>query len=91
MECKYTAFDRIINITKKLPENRVDEAVQIIQEDSLIDFLDFCEENNCFTEKQATTLYDFIIIFEDLSSNYHEFDQEKLIRLYDAVGIFDSI
>lgn len=76
---------------KKLPENRVDEAVQIIQEDSLIDFLDFCEENNCFTEKQATTLYDFIIIFEDLSSNYHEFDQEKLIRLYDAVGILDSI
>lgn len=39
MECKYTAFDRIINITKKLPENRVDEAVQIIQEDSLIDFM----------------------------------------------------
>ena len=28
--------------------------------DSLIDFLDFCEENNWFTEKQATTLYDLL-------------------------------
>lgn len=91
MDCKYTAFDRIINITKKLPENRVDEAIQIIQEYSLIEFLDFCVENKCFTKEQSTTLYDFIIMFEDFSSNYHEFDQEKLIRLYDAVGVPESI
>ena len=79
MDCKYTAYDRIIHITEKLPKDKISEAIEIIQEDSFQDLLDFCVEQNCFTQAQAITLYDFTIVFE--------FDRQKLLTLYDAIGI----
>lgn len=87
MECRYTFFDRVIFLTKKLPKRKIKEAVKIIQEFSFEDFLDFCVENNCFTEEQKSIIIDFIIMWEDLTGNYYEEDEEKLIRLYEAVGI----
>ena len=39
MDCKYTAYDRIIHITEKLPKDKISEAIEIIQEDSFQDFL----------------------------------------------------
>ena len=74
MDYKYTAYDRIIHITEKLPKDKISEAIEIIQEDSFQDLLDFCVEQNCFTQAQATTLYDFTIVFDSLDDNYHEFD-----------------
>lgn len=87
MECKYTCFDRIIYSIKKLSKKKIKEAVKIIQDFSFEDFLDFCVENNCFLEEQKSTIFDFIIMWEDLDGNYFEEDEEKLIRLYEAVGI----
>ena len=55
MDYKYTAYDRIIHITEKLPKDKISEAIEIIQEDSFQDLLDFCVEQNCFTQAQATT------------------------------------
>lgn len=34
MDCKYTAYDRIIHIIEKLPKDKISEAIEIIQEDS---------------------------------------------------------
>ena len=85
MDCKYTAYDRIIHITENLPKDKISEAIEIIQEDSFQDLLDFCVEQNCFT--QAITLYDFTIVFDSLDDNYSEFDRQKLLTLYDAIGI----
>ena len=87
MDCKVTAFDRILNLTKKLPTEAITEAISIIQEDSFIELLDFCVSKNCFTDAQATTLYDFTIRFENLDSNYSELDPGNLMRIYDAIGI----
>lgn len=91
MDNKYTAYDRIIHIIEKLPEDKITEAIEIIQEDSFQDLLDFCVEQNCFTQAQATTLYDFTIVFDSLDDNYHEFDRQKLLTLYDAIGIPENM
>ena len=48
--------------------------------------MDFCVEQNCFTQAKATTLYDFTIVFDSLDDNYHEFDRQKLLTLYDAIA-----
>ena len=65
-ECKYTCFDRVMNLVKPLPEDKLKEAYEISCEDSFIDFLDFCVANDCFTESQSTTIYEGIIMWEDL-------------------------
>ena len=90
MDCKYTAYDRIIHITEKLPKDKISEAIEIIQEDSFQDLLDFCVEQNCFTQAQATTLYDFTIVFDSLDDNYHEFDRQKLLTLYECPFLYNK-
>lgn len=87
MECKVTCFDRIMHLVKELPKDKYKEAVEIIYKDSFIDFLDFCVANNCFTESQSTTLYEGIVMWEDLDGNYWEEDCDKLNELYDKVGV----
>lgn len=51
MECKVTCFERAMHLIKPLPEGKLREAVEIIQEDGFQDFLDFCVENGCFTKR----------------------------------------
>ena len=91
MKCKVTCFDRVMHLIKELPKDKYKEAVETIQEYSFIDFLDFCVENNCFTESQSTTLYEGIIMWEDLDGNYYEEDYDKLRKLYDKVGITEEV
>ena len=87
MECKVTCFERAMYLVKPLPEEKLREAVEIIQEDSFQDFLDFCVENGCFMKPQAATLYEGIVTWEDLDGNYWEENPEKLATLYEAVGV----
>lgn len=91
MECKVTCFDRVMHLVNKLPKDKHKEAVEIIQEYNLIDFLDFCVENNCFTESQSTTLYEGIVMWEDLDGNYWEEDYDKLHELYEKIGITEEV
>ena len=90
-DCKVTCFQRVMNLVLKLPEHKQREAVRIIQEDSFIDFLDFCVANDCFSQSQSDTLYDGIVMWEDLTGNYWEEDYDKLHELYDAVGITEDV
>ena len=89
--CKVSCFDRVMYLIKPLPEDKLKEAYEITCEDSFIDFLDFCVENHCFTESQSTTLYEGIIMWEDLEGNYYEEDHNKLNQLYDKVGLTKEI
>lgn len=91
MECKYTCFDRVIYLIRKIPEENIKEACSVIQNLTFEDFLDFCVENNCFTKEQKSTIHDFIIMWENLDGNYFEEDEQRLIRLYEAVGITKDI
>ena len=91
MECKVTCFDRVMHLVEELPKDKHKEAVEIIQEYNFIDFLDFCVKNNCFTEAQSTTLYEGIVMWEDLDGNYWEEDYDKLHKLYDRVGITKNV
>lgn len=91
MICRVTCFDRVMHLVKPLPKEKFKEAIEVIQENSFEDFLDFCVENNCFTKSQSITLYEGIVMWEDLESNYWEEDYNKLIDLYDAVGITKEV
>lgn len=87
MDCKYTCFDRVMHLVKPLREKDKTECIDIIINDGFHDFMDYCEEKGCFNKYQAHTLCDGIIMWEDLDGNYWEEDREKLLKLYDAVGI----
>lgn len=87
MECKITCFDRVMNQIKPLDEDNLFEAYTISVEDPFIDFLDFCVKNDCFTGAQSTTIYEGIIMWEDLDGTYYEEDHDKLMDLYDRVGL----
>lgn len=91
MECKVTCFERVMNLVMPLPKDKHKEAVEIIQDYSFQDFLDFCVENGCFTEIQSYTLYDGIVMWEDLDGNYYEEDYYKLHELCDRVGITEDV
>lgn len=91
MDCKYTCFDRVMHLVKELPKEKFKEAVEIIREYSFMDFLEFCVENNCFTKDQSNTLYDGIVMWEDLDGNYYEEDCDKLFALYDKVGLSEEV
>ena len=82
MDYKYTAYDRIIHITEKLPKDKISEAIEIIQEDSFQDLLDFCVEQNCFTQAQAITLYDFMnLIVKNYLHCMTQLVYQKICRL----------
>lgn len=91
MDCKVTCFERVMNLVMPLSKDKHKEAVEIIQEYSFQDFLDFCVENGCFTKMQSYTLYDGIVMWEDLDGYYWEEDYDKLFELYDRVGITEEV
>lgn len=91
MECKVTCFDRVMNLIMPLPKEKYEEAVEIIQEYNVQEFLEFCVENGCFSQIQSYTLFDGIIMWEDLEGNYWEEDYDKLIKLYEKTGITEDV
>ena len=91
MECKVTCFERVMHLVKELPKDKYNEAIEITREDSFEDFLDFCVDNGCFTNLQSHTLYDGIVMWEDLDGNYWEEDYDRLHELYDRVGITSEV
>lgn len=91
MVCTVTCFDRVLNLVKPLPENKLKEAVEVATEYSFQDMLDFGVENNCFTEAQSSTLYDGIVMWENLEDSYWEEDYDKLHLLYDKMGMTEEV
>lgn len=87
MDCKVTCFERVMHLVEPLPKDKLKEAYEITIENTFNDFLDFCVECNCFTKGQSQTLYEGIAMWEDLEGNYWEEDYDKLMMLYDAVGL----
>ena len=91
MDCTVTCFDRVLHLVEPLSEDKLKEAVEIATEYSFQDILDFGVENGCFTKDQSSTLYDGIVMWEDLESNYWEEDHDKLHLLYDKMGITKEV
>ena len=87
MECRVTCYERVMHLVKPLPEDKLKEAYEITIEDSFDDFLDFCVENDCFSKNQSSTIFDGIVMWEDIDGNYWEEDHDKLMDLYDRVGL----
>ena len=90
-DCLYTTFDIMIHKIKPLPKNKLKEAVKIAQEYSLIDLIDFCAENNCYPENWKNTLFDFMIMFEDLEASYWEEDREKYLNFLESIGVTEEV
>ncbi len=91
MECRVSCFDRVMHLVKELPKDKHKEAVYIVKECGLQDLLDFCIENGCCTILQSYTLYDGIVMWEDLDGNYWEEDYDKLHALYEAIGLTEEV
>ena len=89
--CNYTAFDRIIYLTKPLLKNKLKEGANLLQDNSLCDLLDFCTENGCFSKEQAAIVEAFIMVFEDLDGTYWENHPENYTRLLDEIGLTRDI
>ena len=81
----------VMYLVKELPKDKYEEAIEVIRDCSLEDFLDLCVENGCFTKMQSHTLYDGIVMWEDLDGNYWEEDYDKLHELYNKVGITEEV
>lgn len=90
MDCKYTCFDRVLHLVNPLSEEDKWIACELVTDYSLIDLLDYGVEKGCFSKPQSQTLYEGIIMWENLDGTYYEEDDEKLIRLYDAMGITEA-
>lgn len=90
MEKFITCFERVLRLTKKLPEEKFEEAVETISDFSFQEFLDFCVENHCFTEEQAKTLHDGTVMWEG-DENYSEEDPGQLRSIYNAVGVTEDV
>ena len=91
MECRVTCFDRVMHLVQPLSQDKLEEAVEIIQEYSFGEFLDFCVENDCFDTPQSQTIYEGIVMWENFEGNYWEEDRTKLLDLYDRVGVTDEV
>ena len=91
MECRVTCFDRVTHLVQPLPNDKLEEAVEVIQECDFVEFLDFCVENNCFNSHQSQTIYEGIVMWEDFEGNYWEEDRVKLLDLYDRIGVTDEV
>ena len=91
MECKVTCFDRVMHLVTELPKDKHEDAVELINNYGLIEFLEFCVDNGCFTKEQSNTLFEGIVMWEDLDGNYWEEDFDKLDELYEKVGITEEV
>jgi hypothetical protein len=76
-----------MHLVEPLHKNQLREAYEIMLDYSFEDFLNFCVECGCFTAMQSQTLFDGIVMWEDLEGNYWEEDYDKLMELYDKVGL----
>ncbi len=87
MDCKVTCFERVMHLVKELPGDKKEAMCELITDYGFRDILDFGVENGCFSKIQASTLYDGIVMWEDLEGNYYEEDEDKLNALYEKMGI----
>lgn len=94
MECKVTCFQRTMHTVKSIASNKqhiLAEACDIVQNYTFQDLLNFGVEVGCFDQISAYTLYDGIVMWEDLEGNYFEEDYDKLHMLYEKMGITESV
>lgn len=85
-----SAFDYVLSLLKPIPEDKMEEAVEICTEDTLYDLFDFMETNQCFPEAQATKLRCYLSIElynYEYGENYTEENTEKYNKLLDALHI----
>ena len=92
MECKYTCFDRAMHMVKPAEEERqLKDLVSIIQEDGLSALLDYAVQERLITEPLSHTLFDGIVMWEDLDGNYYEEDYDKLMMLHEKLGVTEEV
>lgn len=89
---RYTCFDRVMHLVKPVEgEEKLKELALVIRDMGLSDLLDFGVENGCFTKEQSSTLFDGIVMWEDLECYYWEEDYGKFMALQEAMGMTEEI
>lgn len=92
MECKYTCFDRVMHLVKPATKKRqLKDLVYLIQEDGLPALLDYAVQEKLITKDQASTIFDGMVMWEDLEGNYWEEDHDKLMQLHEKLGVTEDV
>ena len=92
MECPYTCFDRVMHLVKPASKRRqIKDIVYLIQYDGLNALLDYCVQEELMTSLQSHTIFDGIVMWEDLDGNYYEEDHDKLMLLHERLGITQEV
>lgn len=92
MECPYTCFDRVMHLVKPAESRRqLSDIVYLIQNDGLSALLDYCVAEKLMTDLQSHTIFDGIVMWEDLEGNYYEEDYDKLMLLHEKLGITEEV
>lgn len=85
-----SAFETILAQLRPVPKEHLDEAMQIMQEDSLYDLFDYLIEIKCFPEHLAKQMRTYLAIelFDyELEENYSELNTEKYSQFLDALQL----
>lgn len=92
MECLYTCFDRVMHLVKPAEEERqLKDLVYLIQEEGLAALLDYAVQEKLMTREQSNTIYDGIVMWENLEDNYFEEDYDKMMLLHEKLGVTEEV
>lgn len=84
------ALDMVLSKLKPIPQDKREEGLEIVTEDSVYDLFDFMEEVGCFPENQIKQIRTYLSIelydYEE-NENYAELNQDKFLKLLTALGI----
>ena len=72
-------------------ERQLKDLVSIIQEDGLSALLDYAVQEGLITEPLSHTLFDGIVMWENLEGNYYEEDHDKLMLLHEQLGVTEQV
>ena len=87
MECNVTRFDKVLHYIEEVPADKKEELYELITDYSFTDVLDFAVENSILSRRDAQTVFDSIIMYEDFESNYFEEDEDKINAFYEKLGV----
>lgn len=86
-----SAYEKTLDKIKPLTPDKLFEAVEILQTESLQTFLKYCTEQSCFTERESYTIFDNLVEYEDKDSSFFEEKNDQMLTLCEKIGLTEEV
>ena len=86
-DCGFSALQRVMHNVQQVPDDKKEELFRLIADKGLQEVLDFGVENGLFSRLQSYTLYDGIVMWEDLEGSNCKEDPVKYSVLLEHMGV----